>query len=160
MLTIEISGDTIRLTSNSHNQAESTRTVVSGPAVSTETFFELGEVATDAHGDSIGIYAGIMRGMGDATDYHLFLVDGDTKLAWKHAMAWGAQAGDSLPRRREQSLLFANLPEHFAKEPYWSCEESESNSGWAWCQYFGNGSQGSYRQDNEFRARAVRRLFI
>jgi hypothetical protein len=155
MLTIEISGDTVRLTSNLHDPRDVVR-----PAVSAETFFELGELATDAHGDSIGIYAGIMRGMDDATDYHLFLVDGDTKLAWKDAMAWGAKAGDSLPRRREQALLFANLPEHFEKTAYWSCEDVESNSSWAWCQHFSDGTQRDGRQLSEFRARAVRRLFI
>ncbi|MGK8893719.1 DUF1566 domain-containing protein [Burkholderia gladioli] len=155
MLTIEISGDTVRLTSDLHNPRDVVR-----PTVSTETYFELGEIATDAHGDSIGIYAGIMRGMGDATDYHLFLVDGDPKLAWKDAMAWGAKAGDSLPRRREQALLFANLPEHFEKTVYWSCEDDESNSSRAWCQNFDGGYQTSYHQSVELRARAVRRLFI
>ena len=73
------------------------------------------------------------------------------------------QGGDSvasLPTRREQALLYANLKEEFEDRAYWSCEAHESESGWAWYQYFSDGYQHYDGRGRELRARAVRRLPI
>ena len=76
-------------------------------------------------------------------------------------MEWASKQGGesiaSLPTRREQALLYANLKEQFEERAYWSCE---AESGWAWSQYFLSGSQIDRLKRNELRARAVRRLII
>ena len=106
-------------------------------------------------------YAGILIGKDGAPSHHLILLPGDVdEHTWEDAKEWAASIGGELPSRREQSLLFANLGEQFKRDWYWSAEQHSSNSGWAWCQYFGNGLQDYNYQDHEFRARAVRRLII
>ena len=110
-------------------------------------------------------YAGLVIGKDGEPSYHLVLLPGQADdITWDKAMEWAAKQGgeyvSSLPTRREQSLLFANLKEEFEERAYWSCEAHESESGWAWYQHFGNGNQDSVRKSNEFHARAVRRLVI
>src|SRR5574343_1517370 len=108
-------------------------------------------------------YAGLVLGKDGEPSYHLVLLPGQaTDITWEKAMAWASKQGGehvaSLPTRREQSLLFANLKEEFEKRSYWSCEAHESDSSWAWCQGFGYGLQGNFNRTYELRARAVRRL--
>ena len=43
---------------------------------------------------------------------------------------------------------------------YWTSTQSESLSSYAWGQAFGLGSQNNNLKDNEFRARAVRRMKV
>ncbi|WP_454826074.1 DUF1566 domain-containing protein [Paraburkholderia xenovorans] len=106
-------------------------------------------------------YAGIVLGHGNVADYHLILLPGDAEdLAWNDAIQWASAQGGELPNRREQSLLFANLKSEFESAYYWSGEAHENESGWAWAQGFYYGTQGSDRQRNELRARAVRRLIL
>ena len=108
-------------------------------------------------------YAGIFIGKDGEPSYHLVLLPGQADdITWDKAMEWsGKQGGEyvaSLPTRREQALLYANLKEEFEERAYWSCEAHESESGLAWYQYFGYGDQSDYHKDDEFRARAVRRV--
>ena len=108
-------------------------------------------------------YAGIITGKDGEPSYHLVLLPGQADdITWDKAMEWaGKQGGEyvaSLPTRREQALLYANLKEEFEERAYWSCEAHESASGWAWYQYFGNGLQYYDHKSNELRARAVRRV--
>jgi hypothetical protein len=118
--------------------------------------------------DEGGAYAGIMRGDDGKPDYHLILlVDEDAQsITWDKAMAWATERtldshkDFSLPTRREQRLLWANLPEFFKPEYYWSCEQYASHAGSAWYQSFLDGFQDRYRKSLELRARAVRRLPI
>lgn len=110
-------------------------------------------------------YAGLVIGKDGEPSYHLVLLPGQADdITWDKAMEWAAkQVGEyvaSLPTRREQSLLFANLKEEFEERAYWSCEAHESESGWAWVQLFDYGGQISLRKGYDFRARAVRRLVI
>ena len=106
-------------------------------------------------------YAGLILGKDGETSYHLILLPGDAEgINWKDAMAWAKGQGGELPTRREQSLLFANLKEYFEETCYWSAQEHESNTDYAWYQYFGYGSQTYDHNDNGLRARAVRRLVI
>jgi len=108
-------------------------------------------------------YAGIITGKDGEPSYHLVLLPGQADdITWDKAMEWaGKQGGEyvaSLPTRREQALLYANLKEEFEERAYWSCEAHESESGWAWRQLFSSGDQYDTRKYVEFRARAVRRL--
>ena len=110
-------------------------------------------------------YAGIVIGKDGEPSYHLVLLPGQADdITWDKAMEWaGKQGGEyvaSLPTQREQALLYANLKEEFEERAYWSCEAHESESGWAWYQYFGYGNQISCHKDYELRARAVLRLAI
>ena len=110
-------------------------------------------------------YAGLIIGKDGEPSYHLVLLPGDENdIPWDKAMAWAGQQGvefvASLPTRREQSLLFANLKEQFKERCYWSSEAHESASGYAWCQLFSNGYQYLYHEGYELRSRPVRRLII
>ena len=110
-------------------------------------------------------YAGIITGKDGEPSYHLVLLPGQADdITWDKAMEWaGKQGGEyvaSLPTRREQALLYANLKEEFEERAYWSCEAHESESGWAWSQFFTYGGQSTSHKNNELRARAVRRLVI
>jgi hypothetical protein len=91
--------------------------------------------------------------------HYVILLPGDAEdLQWDEAKAWAAERGGELPTRREQSLLFANLKGEFEPAWYWSGEQHESNSGWAWAQNFSYGYQGYNGKHYRFRARAVRRF--
>ena len=111
-----------------------------------------------------GIYAGIVRGDPGQPDYHLIVATEDFgECKWQAAMdrAKGILGGDyTLPKRKEQAVLFGNVPELFEKASYWSCEPYASDAGYAWYQYFYDGSQYDFPKGDELRARAVRRLPI
>jgi hypothetical protein len=116
------------------------------------------------HGQG-GIYTGVARGRDGAADYHLITalsesdaLSYDKALAFAAAFTAGGFNDFSAPWRAEQALQFANVPELFKKEWYWSCERANSDS--AWVQYFGYGNQTFYRKDDEFPVRAVRRVAI
>jgi hypothetical protein len=106
-------------------------------------------------------YAGRIIGKDGDPGYHLVLLPGDAEdIKWKDAIAWAKDQGGELPTRREQSLLFANLQEHFKGAWYWSAQEYEPNTESAWFQFFTYGGQSTNHKDGELRARAVRRLPI
>jgi len=106
-------------------------------------------------------YAGVILGKDGAPDHHLILLPSDTDdVNWQDAKAWAAEQGGELPTRREQSLLFANLKSEFETTWYWSSEQHEKESGWAWYQYFSYGYQFTSTQSSALRARAVRRLIL
>jgi hypothetical protein len=106
-------------------------------------------------------YAGLILGENGETDYHLVLLPGEAEeVTWDNAGKWAQEQGGVLPSRREQSLLFANLKGEFQPAWYWSGQQHEQESGWAWCQGFFDGRQGTSLRYDEFRARAVRRLVI
>lgn len=106
-------------------------------------------------------YAGLTLGKDGEPSYHLVLLPGDAEdIKWQDAIAWAKAQGGELPTRREQSLLFANMQEHFKGAWYWSAQESESNTDYAWFQNFLSGSQLLNRKINELRARAVRRVIV
>lgn len=111
-------------------------------------------------------YAGMILGKEGELSYHLILMDGQVEdVNWEKAKEWawnlGGELPSSLPTRREQALLFANLKEEFEEAAYWSSEEHASYSSYAWYQYFRNGYQNSSSKSfSTIRARAVRRLAI
>jgi len=105
------------------------------------------------------VYAGLLLGKNGDPDQHIFLLSGHEKsITWPKAKAWAKKAGGELPTRREQALLFANCKEKFDSGSYWSGEQFAGDESYAWCQDFGYGDQYGYRELNELRARAVRRL--
>ena len=106
-----------------------------------------------------GIYAGIARGVDG--DHILEVLDEAPKaLPWKEALEWAKSVGGELPTRKEQALMFANVPELFQPAAYWSSEQYASDAEFAWYQGFLNGFQNFTLKSAEFRARAVRRLIL
>lgn len=88
-------------------------------------------------------YAGIIIGKDGEPSHHLILLPGDAEdIKWKDAKAWAEAQGGSLPTRREQSLLYANLKEQFQGRWHWSNEEHATDSDYAWSQSFDDGHQG------------------
>lgn len=106
-------------------------------------------------------YAGIVLGKDGKPIHHLILdqevVSG---VSWMAAMDWAIQQKNlSLPSRKEQSLLFANLRNDLKTTFYWSCEtECAPHTNWA--QNFRNGDQIVFDESRELHAMAVRRIPI
>lgn len=114
-----------------------------------------------------GIYTGVMRGRAGGPDYHLIVgPEYDGELQWRPAMEWAtglevdSRKDFTLPYRNEQALLFANVPELFRREYYWSREQHAEDADYAWIQGFGSGSQNNWLKDGNYRARAVRRVLL
>lgn len=157
MLTLNIRGADVSIP-----EAEIERLWLAGvrePAAST-TVPGLPEIGSLWNG---GVYAGVVRGDAGQRDYHL-IANGRTEgkgLSWGNATSWASSltpyAGRSwiLPARRDQAVLYGNLPELFAKEWYWSSTLYAPDAAYAWAQRFGYGHQGRYHHDYEFSARAV-----
>ena len=114
-----------------------------------------------------GVFAGVMRGCDGAPDYYLIVgPEASSTLTWQKALDWAEGVTHlgfdyfCLPFRKEQALCFANVPELFKAEWYWSQEQYADGSVYAWGQYFGNGYQSHLLKDGYSRARAVRRVPI
>ena len=107
-------------------------------------------------------YAGIITGQGGEAPYHLILMAAKPTddLNFEAAGTWAKQVGGSLPSRREQALLYANLKDQFDEAWYWSSEPHAADADYAWYQDFYDGNQNSNGKAAELRARAVRRLTI
>ncbi|HGL4260228.1 DUF1566 domain-containing protein [Burkholderia dolosa] len=104
-------------------------------------------------------YAGLVLGENGDTDYHLILLPGEAEeIEWADAGEWAEKQGGTLPTRREQSLLFANLKGEFQSAYYWSNQEHDTDSGYAWSLYFFYGYQCISHKGAALRARAVRRF--
>ena len=104
-------------------------------------------------------YAGLVLGPDGLAAHHLILLPGEAEdITWADAKAWAEQAGGELPTRQEQALLYANLKHEFQPNWYWSSQTHESDSSYAWTQYFSNGYQGNGGKSYAGRARAVRRF--
>ncbi|MFA6203760.1 MAG: hypothetical protein WC710_11310 [Gallionella sp.] len=105
------------------------------------------------------LYSGILLGEDGEPDHHVILLPNNAvNLTWDEAMKFASDAGGDLPTRREQSLLFANIPD--LRGCYWSNTQHSGASGYAWGQDFGYGDQDSLHQNTKLRARAVRRSVI
>jgi hypothetical protein len=94
-----------------------------------------------------GIFAGLMRGRDGEKDYALILGPalerGTFDEVSKNATTakTGGHKDFRLPKRNEQSLLYANLKDKFKPAWYWSCERPPANESYAYAQYFNNGHQ-------------------
>lgn len=115
-----------------------------------------------------GIYAGTVRGDEGQPDYHLILAEEapEDRMTWNAGMEWAQKVSAdghtdfTLPKRREQAILFGNLKDRFEEAWHWSCEQLSSYPDYAWLQSFDAGSQLCVRKGNDSRVRAVRRLVI
>lgn len=106
------------------------------------------------------IYAGAIINP-DGTGHYVIILPGDKDDGtWKTAMTWAKKLGGDLPNRIEQALFFAESPDQFQKDWYWSNTQHASYSDCAWFQYFKGGSQGYGYESGRMRARAVRRVAI
>ena len=102
-------------------------------------------------------YAGLALDAEGHASHHLVLLPGEAEnVSWQAAKDWAATAGGDLPTRQEQSLLFANLKSEFKPRWYWSGQEYDDDSSYAWIQYFRSGYQDDDRKSFEGHARAVR----
>ncbi len=119
---------------------------------------KIGSTFPDQH----GIYAGLIAGTDElGGDAHLVVLAGDRDdLTWPKALAWAASVGGRLPTRREQAILFGNVPQLFEKVWYWSSEQYAGDAEYAWFQTFLNGYQDSLHKASRCRARAVRSIPI
>ena len=104
-------------------------------------------------------YAGVVLNANGQHMHHLVLMAAQPSkdLAWSAALEWAGRAGGALPTRQEQALLFANCKPHLQPRWYWSCEEHESETSYAWHCNFNDGYQTSYHKSYEGSAVAVRR---
>lgn len=100
-----------------------------------------------------GIYAGIVRGDPGQPDYRLIVCTEDNRnVNWADAGAWAAgievdgHKDFTLPKRKEQAILFGNVPELFDVDWYWSNEQYERYHDCAWIQYFTSGTQYDFRK--------------
>lgn len=106
-------------------------------------------------------YAGIILGKDGKPDHHVVLLPSEAQdVSWAAAREWAASTGGELPTRRELSLLYANLREHFERVWYWSIETQEPRAHLVWGQNFTSGIQTMYGRPFRGRARAVRRVVI
>lgn len=108
------------------------------------------------------IYVGIVANTAGEL-HHVILLPGDNDDAnWQAQMEWAKSIGGDLPTRIEHLFLLANHRDQFQPDAYWSNQPDTDlgYSGWAWFQCFLSGLQYGYRQYDELRARAVRRLPI
>ncbi|HDR9003256.1 TPA: DUF1566 domain-containing protein [Burkholderia vietnamiensis] len=102
---------------------------------------------------------GIVDANGDVV--HTVLLPGENDHAsWKAQIDWAKSRGGDLPTRAELVIAYEQHRDQFEKAAYWSNtpDDDPEYAGWAWCQSFRNGYQHSDRQDDELRARAVRRF--
>ena len=120
--------------------------------------------AWSGHG---GIFTGLVRGGHDGQPDHLVITGPAIEpMPWAKAMEAAAaievdgHKDFTLPFRRELALQYANIPEEFEKEWYWSCEQHAADAGWAWVQNFDYGNQSYDPKSFGSRARAVRRIKI
>lgn len=102
----------------------------------------------------------IGRTLEDNEPANLFLLPGEFKGTWGDARAWAEKQGGVLPSRIDMLVLWNRARDQFKQEAYWTGEEYARSAGYAWCQDFSYGNQGSYDKGTELRARAVRRLSI
>ncbi len=143
-----------------YTDALSRPAVATGSVQTSDTYLKVGELLP-RYG---GYFAGICRGIDGAPDYYLY-VHPDAKDAgkWDAAVDWAkgltheGQSDYALPTRREQAVLFGNVPELFKPEYYWSGEQYASDPDAAWVQGFNGGTQDTHWKYGSYRARAVRR---
>ncbi|WP_447639536.1 DUF1566 domain-containing protein [Pandoraea norimbergensis] len=102
-------------------------------------------------------FAGFVLNEDGTLSHYLIKLAGEVEdVNFAAAREWASSKGGELPTRQEQALLYANLKGEFSTNWYWSGEEHED--GFAWYQYFYDGSQYYYGQSYRLRAVAVRRF--
>jgi hypothetical protein len=105
-------------------------------------------------------YAGLILNNGKLKGgHHLILLPGEGQnLTHAAALDWAKKKKAHLPERTEARLLWANQPKEFKPEAYWLATPCGGLDAYAWVQRFYGGGQLYNHKNNEFRARAVRRV--
>lgn len=102
---------------------------------------------------------GIVDANGDIE--HTVLLPGENgRAAWQVQMDWAKSRDGDLPTRAELVIAYEKHRDQFEKAAYWSNtpDDDPEYAGWALFQLFIDGSQNDHPQDDELRARAVRRF--
>lgn len=114
-----------------------------------------------------GYFAGIARDENGGPDYALIVSpsEGDFgSLNWAAALTEAAafkcegHSDYASPTQRQIHLCYANVPELFQKEWYWSSTQYSVVT--AWCQSFSTGHQSRLSKLSLSRVRAVRRASL
>ena len=73
------------------------------------------------------VYAGVILGDANHSDYHLILLSGEHRVGMLHkeATAWAASIGGHLPSAHDASLLSTNAYHAFLPGDYWTSDVSE-----------------------------------
>jgi hypothetical protein len=103
---------------------------------------------------------GIILKADGTPDYHLVTLPGESRGTHQQLTDWAKAQGGELPNRREQRLQMANAAQHFKPDYYWCAERRAGDDAYAWCQYFGNGTQLWDLRSSECHGVAVRRVPI
>ncbi|WP_343618767.1 DUF1566 domain-containing protein [Ralstonia sp.] len=105
---------------------------------------------------------GLVNATGDVTHTILLPTETEKRLSWPDAMEWAKSLNADLPTRAELVIAFEQHRSQFKEVAYWSNtpDADPKYAGWAWYQTFGSGRQYDGHQNDELRARAVRRLTI
>lgn len=105
-------------------------------------------------------YAGLILSKDGTPQYHLILLLKEVEnVTWEQASKGiGDLLQGDLPSPEEQSLLRANLNDYFEDTWYWSSQEFEEKSLFAWGQHFKHGLQYYDRKTMKYRAKYVRRV--
>jgi hypothetical protein len=88
----------------------------------------------------------------------LYLLPGTFKGPWAKAGEWAKKQGGTLPSRIDGLVLFERGRAKFERDWYWTDTQCAGYDAYAWCQSFNDGFQNGNRKDDEYRARAVRRV--
>lgn len=106
-------------------------------------------------------FVGVILSADGSRRHALILLPGEIEdVNWKKANEWAASQGGELPDRVEGALLFATLKDEFKPEAYWTREQHAGYGVYAWYQTFYDGCQSYTHEDDQLRARAVRRVAI
>lgn len=114
-----------------------------------------------------GVYAGALLGTKGAADYLLIVgPEYEDFLTWKDARAWAAKIDVGAHRdfvlfdRHDGLALFDRVRSLFQSAWYWTNEQLAGDSDYAWYQHFYDGIQRYADKDDDYSARAVRRVPI
>lgn len=93
--------------------------------------------------------------------YHLILLPGNSNPdCWEAQLEWAKSIGGDLPNRVEQIVLWELLGDKFKGAWYWINEPYNHDSHGAWHPDFSDSTRIYVLNNNEFRARAVRRVYV
>ncbi|APR39992.1 hypothetical protein [Paraburkholderia sp. SOS3] len=84
----------------------------------------------------------------------------DERLPRELQREWAKSVGGVLFNRFDALVIYNEHRALVKPEWYWTDDDVEWDSGYAWCQGFGTGGQTCGGKDLELRAVAVRRLSI
>ena len=106
-------------------------------------------------------YVGAIVSANGAKREHIILLPGEIESAnWQSATEWAASIGGHLPDRCELGLLFSTMKDQFKLGWHWTYAQGAAGPDYAWVQHFEGGYQSNGHKSNEYRARAVRRIYL